>query len=70
MKERILYKCNGQKEGCRKTNCFKHGGGCRHTQDIKYAENFYKTKCGNWMEGKEAAVPTTDTTAYSINELP
>ncbi|WP_286471575.1 hypothetical protein [Parabacteroides goldsteinii] len=49
---RIFYKCNGEKEDCSKTNCYKNGGECRHTQDINYAESFYLTKSRNWREGK------------------
>ncbi|MCD8038895.1 MAG: hypothetical protein LUE96_07420 [Lachnospiraceae bacterium] len=36
----VFYICNGQKEGCRKTDCYINGGGCRHTRDVKFAKNF------------------------------
>lgn len=31
--------CDGKVESCRKTGCYKNGGECRHTTDIKHAIN-------------------------------
>lgn len=39
---RILYLCNGQKEDCKKRMCHTNGGDCKHTTDVKFAENFKK----------------------------
>lgn len=41
-RKNIFYLCNGEVKECEKTNCYKHGGLCRHTRDIKFAENFQK----------------------------
>ena len=38
----ILYLCNGEVKECKKTNCYKRGGPCRHTSNVRYAENFQK----------------------------
>lgn len=42
MRGSIMFLCNGEKEGCRKTNCYKNTDKCpcKHTSDIKYAMNF------------------------------
>lgn len=29
----VLYLCNGNKERCKKTYCWKNGGKCRYTKD-------------------------------------
>lgn len=42
-KPKVLYLCDGQVEGCRKTNCYMHGvfaGPCYLTSDIRHAANF------------------------------
>lgn len=39
---KIFYLCNGQKEDCKKKDCFINGGRCRHTTDVRYAKNFKK----------------------------
>lgn len=36
----ILYLCDGNDEKCKKTNCYKCGGDCKHTRDIKHAVNY------------------------------
>lgn len=38
---RVFYLCNGEKEDCGKNTCYKNGGDCRHTRDVRYAKNFY-----------------------------
>lgn len=40
----VLYLCNGKMKGCAKTGCYKNGGECRHTTDVKYARNFEKMR--------------------------
>ncbi len=36
---KILYLCNGDMLGCKKTNCYKRGGPCRHTDSAASALN-------------------------------
>lgn len=36
----ILYLCDGDDPNCKKTNCYKCGGVCKHTKDIKHAVNY------------------------------
>lgn len=36
----VLYMCDGMVPGCRKSNCYKNDGLCRHTKDISHAVNF------------------------------
>lgn len=48
----VCYLCNGEVENCRKKHCYKKGGECRHTLDIRYAKNFgepikRETACGS-----------------------
>lgn len=35
-----VFLCDGNVEDCPKTNCFKHGGVCYHTMDVRHAVNF------------------------------
>ncbi|MCI8569765.1 MAG: hypothetical protein HFJ11_07345 [Bacilli bacterium] len=37
---KVFFLCNGNKAGCTKEACFKHGGGCLYTSDVMYAANF------------------------------
>ncbi len=41
---RINFLCDGEKEDCRKGNCYKTigdcEGACKHTKDICHAKNF------------------------------
>lgn len=45
-KPRVHYLCDGEKEECRKRNCYKTIGNCetacKHTKDIRHAKNFQK----------------------------
>lgn len=34
--------CDGKKECCEKQRCYKNGGDCSHTTDIRHALNFEK----------------------------
>lgn len=38
--DKIMYLCNGNREGCKKNTCYTKGGNCHHTSDIRYARNF------------------------------
>lgn len=52
MKEnvKVLYLCDGRKEDCKKEECYKNNGMCRHTDDICHAENFNKKYSENFWE--------------------
>lgn len=41
-KEKVFYLCDGEVENCKKTVCYKIGGDCKHTSNIKHAKNFRK----------------------------
>lgn len=47
-KDKVLFLCNGEKEGCNKRYCYKNTSDnpCRHTSDIESALNFSVKKCG------------------------
>ena len=49
---KILFLCDGRAQCTQeeKTECFKNGGNCRHTSDIRHAKNF---QCCHWMRVKE-----------------
>lgn len=49
---KILLLCDGRAQCSQKekTECFKNGGNCRHTSDIRHAKNF---QCCHWMRVKE-----------------
>lgn len=38
--EKVFYLCDGEKEDCKKNTCYKNGGGCKHTSNVKHALNF------------------------------
>lgn len=38
----VFYLCNGEKKDCKKQSCYKRGGECKHTKDVRYAKNFHK----------------------------
>lgn len=38
--EKVFYLCDGKKEDCKKNTCYKNGGGCKHTSNVKHALNF------------------------------
>lgn len=41
----VFYLCDGKIEDCKKRTCYKKGGDCKHTTNIKHAINFgRKTK--------------------------
>lgn len=47
-KKKVLFLCNGEKEGCNKKYCYKNTSDnpCRHTSDIESALNFSVEKRG------------------------
>ena len=49
MKENILFLCTGDADGCKKTHCYKNGGECMYTQEVKYAKNF-EERFGGFVE--------------------
>ena len=42
----IMYLCDGEREGCKKTTCYKTVGNvedaCKHTTDVNHAKNFHQ----------------------------
>ena len=41
MPEQIIFLCDGMvEECCSKKGCYKNGGDCRHTSNVRYAKNF------------------------------
>lgn len=62
----ILYLCDGDDPNCKKTNCYKCGGACKHTKDIAHAVNYStETIRSVSMHGNEIIK-----VAYFENELP
>lgn len=39
--EKIFYLCDGEVETCKKHSCYKNGGDCKFTSDIRHAKDFY-----------------------------
>ncbi len=51
MEEKIIwYLCDGEKENCKKTYCYKNTeeNPCRYTKDINHAMNFRKETHGKY----------------------
>ncbi len=40
--QKVFYLCDGEVENCKKTMCYKNGGVCNHTSNIRHARNFNK----------------------------
>lgn len=55
MLEKIFYLCDGEKEDCEKTHCYKavDDGFCRHTTDVSHALNFVKEEHGGHISYQE-----------------
>lgn len=51
--QRVVYLCDGEKESCSKRNCYRNGGDCKHTPDIKNAKNFTQWHGGRTWHEKE-----------------
>ncbi len=51
--EKIMYLCDGEKQDCRKTLCYKKGGECHYTSDVEHARSFKKEKNGHDYVEKE-----------------
>lgn len=43
MDKKIFYLCDGEVPECKKRSCYKRGGECKHTTNIKHAANFRKS---------------------------
>lgn len=41
MTQKVFYLCDGEKDDCKKRDCYKSGGRCKHTKDIRHAKNFH-----------------------------
>lgn len=37
---KCLFLCDGNVKECPKTNCYKNGGECRHTEDVRHGISF------------------------------
>lgn len=53
----ILFLCAGNMEGCEKTHCYKNGGECMHTKEVKYAKNF-QDHLGAFVEREDWRIKT------------
>lgn len=63
--DRIFYLCDGGRENCKKRNCYKNGGDCKHTTDINHAMNFErqgKYKNGSFYEKEDVSRNETSST--------
>ncbi len=63
------YLCDGQDEKCKRTNCHKAGGECRHTTSINHAISFRENGNGDHFEKYESSCEKV-TTGLTINDLP
>lgn len=59
MEPSIYYLCDGEKEDCAKDHCYKKGGWCDCTKDVRHAKNFQKSVDGAYETycEKEDAIP-------------
>lgn len=58
--KRIWYLCDGEKDDCRKSHCYKNTDlePCRHTRDIEHAVSFEKKETsGRISYWETAAIP-------------
>lgn len=56
--EKIFYLCDGERENCKKTSCYKSGGGCKHTSNVEHALNFKrvgKSENGSFYEKEDVS---------------
>lgn len=65
MLEKLFYLCDGEVPECRKKGCYKNGGECKHTSNIKHAINFRKGVAGKSYYEKE----TVHCKEYSKTEV-
>lgn len=76
--EKVFFLCDGNREGCTKESCFKFGGECRHTSDIRSAITFREGIAeGQYYEkqhGEEKSPPTQQgdccIDGLTLNDLP
>lgn len=56
---RVFYLCDGERENCKKNMCYKNGGDCKHTKDVKHAKNFsrkdVRQESSNFYENEAAS---------------
>lgn len=77
-KEKVYFLCSGKMDGCTREDCFKFGGECHHTSDIRSAINFRKGIAeGQYCEkqhGEEKSPPTQQgdcsIDGLTLNDLP
>lgn len=68
--EKIFYLCDGERENCKKRNCYKNGGDCRHTTDISHAMNFERRgKCKNGSFYEKEDVSRNETSSHGLNKV-
>lgn len=48
--KKILFLCDGNVPECKKTHCYKSGGECKCTSDIRHAINFENVSECEWEE--------------------
>ena len=55
---RVFYLCDGERENCKRNMCYKNGGDCKHTKDIRHAKNFSRKYCQKYciMLGRKVQV--------------
>ena len=55
MDNTILFLCDGEKEDCKKTYCYKNTDDepCKRTADINHAKNFEKMPHGGYREKED-----------------
>lgn len=59
-KKKVFYLCDGKVPECKKTDCYKNGGECKHTSNVEYAVNFRKGLAGeNYFEKEAGQSPST-----------
>lgn len=76
--EKVFFLCDGNMDGCTKESCFKFGGECRRTSDIRSAIDFCKEIAeGQYCEkqhGEEKSPPTQQgdccIDGLTLNDLP
>ncbi len=60
---KIFYLCDGEREDCKKRRCYKNGGDCMHTTDIRHAINFHqvnpKNEDSSFYENGEVPIKQT-----------
>ena len=52
---KVFFLCDGEKEDCKKTCCYKNTDDtpCKRTSDINHAKNFEKMRHGGYREKED-----------------